>query len=69
VDLQSEYQSSAKARISVEICDNGDGFNPAPPSTSSWGLKNMQHRAEQLGATLQIHSQPGEGTHVRLCIE
>jgi signal transduction histidine kinase len=69
VDLQSKYQSGGKAHISVEICDNGDGFDPASPSTSGWGLKNMQRRAEQLGATWQIQSQPGEGTHVRLGIE
>jgi two-component system, NarL family, sensor kinase len=69
VDLQSEYQSSEKAHISVEIRDNGVGFDPASPSTSGWGLKNMQRRAQQLGVTLQIHSQPGAGAQIRLCIE
>lgn len=51
-----------------EVClmvqDNGAGFDVATRRDGGHGLGNMHARADQLGATLRVTSQPGEGTRV-----
>jgi signal transduction histidine kinase len=51
-----------------ELCllvqDNGSGFNAAHVRESGHGLVNMRARAEKLGASLRVTSQPGEGARV-----
>ena len=51
-----------------ELCllvqDNGRGFNTAGGRDGGHGLGNMRARAERLGATLRVTSQPGEGSRV-----
>jgi len=49
------------------IKDDGKGFNPAQPSSRN-GLKNMQRRADQVGATLEVFSEPGKGVCISLII-
>ncbi len=44
--------------------DNGEGFCLSPKSKGN-GLRNMKSRAEQLGGTFQISSEPGQGTRIR----
>jgi signal transduction histidine kinase len=41
--------------------DNGVGFDPTA-ETAGNGLKNLRARAVKMGATLEIESQPGQGT-------
>jgi signal transduction histidine kinase len=58
--------------ISLEIEDNGKGFDPrtldAPDSDARGvGLRGMRERAAILGGTLELHSSPGEGTCIRIC--
>ncbi len=52
-----------------ELClllqDDGRGFDPAT-ATRGHGLDNLQARAERLGAKLQCHSAPGQGTRLVL---
>jgi signal transduction histidine kinase len=50
--------------VCLLIHDNGIGFNAATRRDGGHGLTNMQARAEQLGATLRVTSQPGEGARV-----
>jgi signal transduction histidine kinase len=51
-----------------EICllvqDNGAGFDAGTRRQGGHGLGNMHARAERLGATLRVTSQPGEGARV-----
>jgi len=51
-----------------ELCllvqDNGGGFNAGRTRDGGHGLTNMRARAERLGATLRVTSQPGEGSRV-----
>jgi len=51
-----------------EVClliqDNGTGFDAALRRDGGHGLGNMQARAESMGASLRVTSQPGEGTRV-----
>ena len=48
--------------VELVISDNGRGFEE-PALTS--GLANMRHRAEMLGGSCNIDSEPGKGTRVR----
>jgi signal transduction histidine kinase len=47
----------------LSVQDNGVGFQP-DASHSGNGLKNIRLRAARLGGTLNIRSQPGEGSTV-----
>lgn len=51
-----------------EICllvqDNGRGFDSAHSRDGGHGLANMSARAERVGASLRVHSEPGAGTRV-----
>jgi signal transduction histidine kinase len=51
------------AEIHVGISDDGKGFDP---SKNSMGIRSMKSRAAILGGTLEISSEHGEGTLVRL---
>jgi signal transduction histidine kinase len=59
--------TQGEACVEIRIEDNGRGFDPSQPATGL-GLTNMRARAEQIGATLNIASQSGTGTVVRLTI-
>ena len=48
----------------VEVSDNGRGFGPeTPPGV---GLSSMRERAALIGGELEMESEPGRGTDVRL---
>jgi signal transduction histidine kinase len=56
-------------RLTLEISDDGAGFNPdAPGSQTGAGLKNMANRAATLGGSMRIHSAPGAGTTIHLVV-
>jgi signal transduction histidine kinase len=54
--------------LSIEVADDGIGFDPADPELRSrhLGLTSMEERARELGGHLEIDSSPGAGTTVRL---
>ena len=52
--------------VHLEIQDNGIGFDPACVRPTSLGLRIMRERAEAIQAFLQVTSQPGQGTTIRL---
>lgn len=49
---------------SVTIQDDGRGFRPG--QTKGLGMIGMQERAESLGGTLAVHSEPGKGTRIEV---
>lgn len=51
--------------VVLEVTDDGIGFDPERPKVGR-GLDNIQERAESLDAELDVESQPGEGTTVRV---
>ena len=54
-------------RLIFQIADDGVGFDPGISSSAGGlGLCSMQERAEKLGGQLQIESQLGAGTVVRV---
>ena len=67
VDLQQRKGGP----LTVTVADNGKGFNPEQArqrQPSSSGLVNMTERAATVGGTLQIESNPGEGTTITLVL-
>ena len=54
-----------QTHVSMEIGDDGVGFNAATMRPKSYGLVGMRQRMIGLGGSLQIDSQPGRGTTVR----
>ena len=53
-----------KDRVTLRVGDDGRGFDPDSHQFHQLGLKIMRERAEAIGATLTIKSQPGQGTTV-----
>jgi signal transduction histidine kinase len=54
-------------RMTVEISDDGIGFDPAGPSAGH-GLSNLRERATTLHGELHIQSEPGHGTRITLTL-
>jgi two-component system sensor histidine kinase NreB len=54
-------------RIEVQITDTGNGFE-RNASTKGVGLYSMEERARAIGGQLEISSEPGQGTNIRLTI-
>lgn len=52
-------------RVSLTVQDDGKGFDPAAPSKGS-GLHNIRTRAESVGGTLGLFSEPGKGTEINV---
>ena len=55
-----------KGTVSLAIEDDGAGFNPR--RTRGMGLLGMEERVRQLGGKLEVQSQPGKGTTLRVSI-
>jgi signal transduction histidine kinase len=50
--------------INITIEDDGQGFEPGCETTSGNGLNNMQSRVKNLNGTIDVDSQPGNGTTI-----
>lgn len=66
ISIIMQYTSNA---FHLTIADNGQGFSQSETASrnindSGSGLKNLQKRAQLVGATLQINSSLGEGTRI-----
>ncbi|QPC83726.1 PAS domain-containing protein [Phototrophicus methaneseepsis] len=48
------------------VTDNGTGFDVSNIPSHRLGLSIMRERATSIGARLEIHSQPGQGTQIQL---
>jgi len=52
--------------VTVEVADDGRGFDPAAVPPGHLGLRTMRERAAAIGATLDVTSAPGQGTTIVL---
>ncbi|BCL81027.1 sensor histidine kinase [Ktedonobacteria bacterium brp13] len=50
--------------ISLEVRDNGKGFDPAGSFPGHLGLSSMRERATKIGGTFAVESSPGAGTSI-----
>jgi signal transduction histidine kinase len=55
--------------VIMEVVDDGRGFIRQQNAGGGMGLDNMQARAGEIGAALEIISQPGYGTRVSVHLE
>ncbi len=59
--------STKKGNIMLEVEDDGQGFDvDSVDCTGGMGLINMRHRADELGGSVEIHSEPDRGTVVKV---
>jgi signal transduction histidine kinase len=58
----------AETALTIEVADDGIGFDPSDPELRSHhlGLTSMEERAREIGGRLQLTSHPGGGTIVTL---
>lgn len=56
-------------QVTLEIADNGSGFDQDTLNGGGLGLVSMRERAEGLGGTITIKSTPGEGTTVEVRVK
>jgi signal transduction histidine kinase len=56
------------ANATLEVADDGLGFEPALKGGAGFGLPGMRERAERVGGALEIESEPGGGTTVRVTV-
>jgi signal transduction histidine kinase len=57
---------SREGQAEFEVTDDGRGFDPNAGASPGKGLGNFAQRARELGADLNVDSEPGRGTRVRL---
>ncbi len=55
-------------QVELRIRDDGAGFDPASPIRRHFGLLTMRERAEALGGGLDITTEPGGGTELRIVV-
>lgn len=55
--------------VTLEVEDDGEGFDETAPSRDGIGLRVMQYRARLVDASLQIGAAPAGGTRVRASVK
>lgn len=55
-------------RVTLEVADDGAGFDPDATFPGHLGLHSMRERAAAVGGTVRISSRPGAGTRVRAAV-
>jgi signal transduction histidine kinase len=53
-----------RAGLTVHIADDGHGFDPEKIPPGNLGIGIMRERAQEIGATFNLYSKPGDGTMV-----
>lgn len=57
---------SDRDALTMEVADDGEGFDPSGSYPGHFGLQSMRERAESGGGELRVESGPGAGTTVRV---
>ncbi len=58
----------ASTEISLQVSDDGTGFDPAEADQRGFGLDSMRQRAAELGGSLSVESHKGQGSTIRVVI-
>jgi signal transduction histidine kinase len=59
---------SDDGHLSLQVSDNGRGFDTSQPYAGHLGLRSMRERAEKLGGTFEVTSEPGAGSRITVSI-
>jgi signal transduction histidine kinase len=54
--------------LMIEVQDNGRGFDASRTPDGHFGVKTMRERAAHIGAMLDLRTEPGHGTLVRITL-
>jgi len=54
--------------VQLNVEDNGRGFDGNHLPAQRYGLRGMLERVKLLGGQLEIHSSPGAGTRINVCV-
>src|SRR6185312_12841487 len=54
--------------LTIEVVDNGHGFDANQVTGEGNGLTNMRRRLEDIGGRMEIISEPEKGTTVRFVV-
>jgi len=54
--------------VTLEVRDDGSGFDTAVPPRSAYGLMGMRYRVEAEHGTLAVDAAPGRGTTIRVTL-
>jgi signal transduction histidine kinase len=65
-NLKIHIESTEK--ISITISDDGLGFNQTLTGSSGFGLSNIQSRAKEINAALELDSKPNHGTSYKIVV-
>jgi signal transduction histidine kinase len=57
--------ASGEGMLTLEVVDNGVGFDAAGEFPGHLGLRSMRERVTALGGTLDVESEPGHGVRTR----
>jgi len=63
--------SQGGEQVCISVEDDGQGFYPGEvlkEGGQHYGLQIMRERAESVGGSLELDSQPGQGTRVIVCV-
>jgi len=61
--------TSNSIKLALEVEDDGIGFSRRTAQDRGFGLKGMRERASALGGSMNIRSNPGKGTRVRIVFQ
>ncbi len=65
-NIASLLLKSSSKHLKLVISDNGNGFNSKKSTPENLGLTIMRERAKLMGASLDISTNPGQGTKISL---
>jgi two-component system, NarL family, sensor histidine kinase YdfH len=54
--------------LDIEIRDDGMGFDPAQVGAGHYGLIGLRERTRLIGGTLNVESEPGQGTTLKVIL-
>jgi signal transduction histidine kinase len=54
--------------VQLTVRDDGHGFDPSKVADDRHGIVGMRERVEMLGGSLEIGSDPGEGTRLDVTV-
>ncbi len=64
----SAVKHNGKLQTTVEIVDDGVGFDVRKPVEGHYGLRGMREQAEVIAATFMVQSALGQGTQIRVTL-
>ncbi|MBI2165129.1 MAG: GAF domain-containing sensor histidine kinase [Chloroflexi bacterium] len=66
-EARVRVEENGQGWLAVTVEDNGRGFDASRPVRDDWphlGLQTMRERAEAVGGSFRVESNPGQGTRV-----